>query len=132
MAGVKTVKSLSDATRLAAQMGARLDVGDRAINAGGQRLDVRRPRPEPPVTEPAPAPAMPAPAVAPAQDDAIEQAVAAATQVWGQRLAALEQRVQMLQAQLDARPSEVRFDFETDSDGAIKVAVAKMNRTLNA
>lgn len=131
MAGVKTVKSLSDATRLAAQMGARLDVGDRAINASGQRLDVRRPRPEPPVAEPAPAPAMPVVAP-PAQDDAIEQAVAAATQVWGQRLAALEQRVQMLQAQLDARPSEVRFDFETDSDGAIKVAVAKMQRSLNA
>ena len=46
---MKTVKTLADATRMAAQSGATLEVGGRTINAGGARMAVVRsmPTPEP-------------------------------------------------------------------------------------
>jgi len=46
---MKTVKTLADATRMAAQSGATLEVGGRMINAGGARMAVVRsmPAPEP-------------------------------------------------------------------------------------
>lgn len=52
---MKTVKSLADATRLAAQAGASLEVDGRVINAGAERAAASMPRPAPP-PPPAPAP----------------------------------------------------------------------------
>lgn len=50
---MRTVKSLSEATRLAAQSGASLEVGGRVINASGARMAVVKPAPAPePVAEP--------------------------------------------------------------------------------
>lgn len=54
---MRTVKSLAEATKLAAQSGASLEVGGRVINAGQTRLSVLR-RPEP---TPAPPPVVEAP-----------------------------------------------------------------------
>lgn len=50
---MRTVKSLSEATRLAAQSGASLEVGGRVINASGTRMAVARPTPAP-MPEPEP------------------------------------------------------------------------------
>lgn len=53
---MKTVKSLADATRLAAQAGASLEVDGRVINAGAERTAASPPKPRPELPPPAPAP----------------------------------------------------------------------------
>jgi hypothetical protein len=55
---MRTVKTLSEATRLAAQSGATMEIGGRVVNAAGTKSDVVKaePKPEPPPAPPAPDP----------------------------------------------------------------------------
>jgi hypothetical protein len=55
---MKAVKSISEATRLAAQSGATISVGGRTINSAGAKLALA---PTPPAPTPAPAPPAPDP-----------------------------------------------------------------------
>ena len=73
---MKTVKSIAQATRAAAQSGGTLEVGGKLINSGGAKLSVVKPEPKPdpetakPVTKPDP-PDPVQPAVSPELIDAI-------------------------------------------------------------
>ena len=82
---MKSVKTLAQATKLAAMQGATLDVGGRLINAQGARLSLVRPQQaDTPASEPI------APPAAPAAEAQLAQIVREQSQV----LAALVDRLQ--------------------------------------
>lgn len=61
---MKTVKSLADATRMAAQLGGSLEVGGRVINSDGSKVQISKPAPSAPaptVHDPTPEPKKPDP-----------------------------------------------------------------------
>lgn len=115
---MKSVKTLAQATKLAAMQGATLDVGGRLINAQGAKLSVVRPAPKPAQPE---APAEPvAPPAAPAAEDHLAQIVREQSQV----LAALVDRLQTPALPSPPAPQPrmrpVSFTVVRDDDGFIK------------
>lgn len=113
---MKSVKTLAQATKLAAMQGATLDVGGRLINAQGAKLSVVRPAPKPAQPEP---PAEPVAPPAPAAGDQLAQIVREQSQV----LAALVDRLQTpaLPSQPAPQPRmrPVSFTVVRDDDGYI-------------
>jgi hypothetical protein len=114
---MRSVKSLSQATKAAAQSGATLEVGGRLVNAGGAKLSVVKPTPavEPeapvaPTVEPAPTPA-PMPVV--------DRAAAFQTERFTAVMHEVLQTLQVARTEPEPRPMPIAFDVERDSQGLL-------------
>lgn len=112
---MKTVKSLAEATRLAAQAGGKLEVGGRTINAGAERAQVATTRAAAPIAPPPPD--KPDPMVAFERIVAQQAQISAEqsrnlVQVMGDLLAALQRPRDAAVPQ----PLPIAFDLEHDEN----------------
>jgi len=119
---MKTVRTLAQATKTAAQSGAVLEVGGRLINSGGAKLSVIKPAPkaEPASSAPPPAPSAPDTTTV----DALAHMIALQAEAQRKTMLDILDRLQAPTVQAPVmRP--VSFAVVRDSDGQPSVLIPR-------
>lgn len=116
---MKTVRSVADATKLAALTGGTLQLGDRTINAAGGKLALA------PAVKPQPAPPPPAPIEPGLTEADVRRLIDERESVWRAHSDAQQRQIDLLTAMLQVRrePPTYRLQATYDDEDRLIEAV---------